>query len=128
PEGPGSPAAMQIGGKRVGSEVGSFEGGRIDELRIYDRPLAAFEVATLAGRDTAAATTDALAELYLLTRDEEYARRSEALRRSVAEETRLGDGVDDVMVVRERVTPRPTYLLGRGVYDEPREQVEPGTP
>src|SRR5690606_35711572 len=95
PEGPGSPEAMQIGGKRVGSEVGSFEGGRIDELRIYDRPLAAFEVATLAVRDTAAATTDALAELYLLTRDEEYARRSEALRRSVAEETRLGDGVDD---------------------------------
>jgi hypothetical protein len=127
-EGSGTPAVMQIGGKQVGSEVASFEGGRIDELRIYDRPLASVEVAALAGRDTTASTPDALAELYLLTRDAEYAKRAEALRRSIAEETRLRDGVDDVMVMRERVTPRPTHLLGRGVYDEPRERVEPGTP
>jgi hypothetical protein len=32
------------------------------------------------------------------------------------------------MVMGERLTPRPTHLLGRGVYDEPRERVEPGTP
>ena len=31
-------------------------------------------------------------------------------------------------VMRERMTPRATHLLGRGAYDEPRERVEPGTP
>jgi hypothetical protein len=119
---------LQIGGKRAGSEVATFEGGRIDELRIYDRPLLPLEVAQLAGLNLSRPASDELLELYLRTRDEEYARRARALRQSFAEETRLLNGVEDVMVLRERLSPRPTYLLDRGMYDSPRDRVEPGTP
>jgi len=33
-----------------------------------------------------------------------------------------------VMVMRDRATPRPTFVLARGAYDAPGEQVTPGTP
>ncbi|MGH7575795.1 MAG: DUF1553 domain-containing protein, partial [Longimicrobiales bacterium] len=134
-------ARFQIGGKRAGSDVASFEGGRIDEVRVYDRPLSALEVAELAGgargdselaRNTGAETVtpaqDARFEHYLTTEDTAYAGRLAALRGSLAEETRLLNGVEDVMVMSDRITPRPTHLLERGAYDAPRGRIEPGTP
>ena len=38
------------------------------------------------------------------------------------------DSVAEVMVMEEMDTPRPTYVLDRGIYDQPRERVEPGVP
>ena len=32
------------------------------------------------------------------------------------------------MVMKERSVPRPTFVLKRGQYDQPSEQVEPSTP
>jgi hypothetical protein len=119
---------LQIGGKRAGSEVATFE-GRIDELRIYDRPLAPGEIARLADRASPAEESPAdRLEAYLQSRDPAFGRLSNTLRASRAEETRLQSGIPDVMVMRERITPRPTFLLERGAYDAPAERVEPGTP
>ncbi|MBW3627861.1 MAG: DUF1553 domain-containing protein [Gemmatimonadetes bacterium] len=123
------PPPLQIGGKRVGSEVASFDNGRMDDVRIYDRPLAAAEMARLAGSIAPGAMSGPdLVELHQLTRDREYARRAAALRASIREETELLRGVEDVMVMRERRTLRPTHLLKRGAYDAPAERVRPGTP
>ncbi|MHC4946917.1 MAG: DUF1553 domain-containing protein [Planctomycetota bacterium] len=45
-----------------------------------------------------------------------------------AERDRLTAAIPTVMVMQEMDEPRPTFMLGRGRYDQPGEQVTPGVP
>ena len=38
------------------------------------------------------------------------------------------NGIQEIMVMGDLPTPRPTYVLNRGLYDAPGERVEPSTP
>lgn len=38
------------------------------------------------------------------------------------------DQTKEIMVMRELSQPRPAFVLDRGAYDAPKEQVNPGTP
>ncbi len=102
-----------------------LKGAQLDELRIYDRPLAPVEFAqvhdghslqdALASRDTAA-----LRDFYASARSrpvaEARANRAESVKHFL--ETR--NPVQETSVMAELPQPRPTFILARGRYDAPK--------
>ena len=129
------PAPIRVGrSNRFVLDIGLFEGA-IDEVSVYDRLLTGLEVAGVAGhqfwKDKEVAQLSAhekelLAAYYLHHRDTTYQHLSQDLHASRAELHTAIDTVPEVMVMRDMDTPRKTYLLDRGVYDAPREEVLPG--
>jgi len=107
-----------------------FKNGLIDELAIYDRALTEFEVAEmLPHADVAKVNNDAEFYAYYLNRfDENYQKVQAELKRLRGVENNIADGVQEIMVMKELPQRRPTYLLKRGAYDAPAEEVFPGTP
>jgi len=115
-----------------------FKGGRIDELRIYGRALAALEVAQLrAPRSFQGAlenpwsTVDALRDYYFSAEDPVARERAAALAAARARVVAAEDAQLEVAVMEEMREPRPTYVLHRGRYDAPKtdaNRVERSTP
>ena len=114
--------------RAFGGDDGIFTGS-MDDIRLYDRMLAAAEAARLFNDEPPADTPDAhRLETYLHHHDAEYRHLlAEVKQAREAEQTLLAD-MPEVMVMEEMDTPRPTYVLDRGIYDQPRERVEPGVP
>lgn len=81
-----------------------FRNGLVDELRVFDRDLAALEP------------------------DPEAAARLAELKALRAQENNLAASLSELMVMREMPKRRPTYVLERGAYDERGETVEADTP
>ena len=117
-----------------------FKGGRVDELRMFDRELSPLEASHLAGRNE-------LAELWRIPADQLTRAQRVALKdhytRAVApgvrqqlemlaclrrEYVKAYDEVPEVMVMQEEPVPRPAYLLERGSYDRRGAEVKPSTP
>jgi hypothetical protein len=113
--------------------------GKIDGVRLYGRVLDAREMAALALDET----LDILAAKTSRTEAEEYALREYYLEHEAASPVRnawqhlaearleklaLERKFPTVMVMEERPVRRPTFLLVRGAYDKPGEEVEPGLP
>lgn len=109
-----------------------FQGGLVDELKVFDRELTPWEVAVLfddaelATRTTQ--TSDQLYEFYLHNENSEFRRALAELRALRAEKSTFLDEIPEIMVMREMPEPRQTYLLARGTYDAPAEPVDPATP
>jgi len=116
--------------------------GRIDDLRVYAGSLPAAAVAAVAGASPlagilkiAAAERSSdqvrtLADYYLQTIDAEY-RKLEQRRgalRSQQQRLQQQAAKQTVMVMQEMEQRRTTFVLKRGQYDQPGEQVSPGTP
>ena len=116
--------------RTFGGDDGIFTGS-MDDLRLYDRMLTATEAALLFN-DASPAGTDApeahLLETYLHHQDAEYRQLLAAVKRAREAEQALVADMPEVMVMEEMDTPRPTYVLDRGLYDQPHERVEPGVP
>ncbi len=122
-------------GIRVGR---SFQGdldlgllqGSIDEIRVYDRLVSSLEVAKIAGvmdlLKSNPAWIDLQKEHFLLHHDESYQAMMADLHQLRLREFETLDTLIDIMVMREMDRPRQTYVLDRGVYDAPREAVDPG--
>ncbi|MCA8994178.1 MAG: DUF1553 domain-containing protein, partial [Planctomycetaceae bacterium] len=121
---------------------GSPYKGLIDDVRIYPRVLSGAEVAALAGSDpiapllakpAAETTPDELSTLkqhYLTAIDEPHqnlAKEVAGLESRIAE---LGKPLVNVMVMQDVPQMRPTYVLDRGNYASPKQDVElrPGVP
>jgi hypothetical protein len=103
-------------------------GSAIDELRVYERDLAPLEVAFLHD-DAAAGAQPAelepqLAQL-LAAADAKVVAARAALTEARAAENELATAVPQVLVMGEAPEPIPTFLLNRGVYSAPGEQVTP---
>jgi hypothetical protein len=99
----------------------------LDELRVFERPLAPIEVAHLYDGKAlieALARKDesVLRPYYLAVVDEEAARARkdllEARRKLFAAQT----SVFEIMTMEETPQPRPTYVLARGSYDAPKDR------
>lgn len=107
-----------------------FKNGLIDEVAIYDKALTEFEVAEmLPHADTAKVNNDEELFAYYLNRvDEKYINAQNELKRLRVAENNVADGVQEIMVMKELPQRRHTYLLKRGAYDAPAEEVFPGTP
>lgn len=115
-----------------------FAGGMVDDFRVFDRELMPIEVAHLFdGKSLVEAMSSPPAELpqrdplwsyyFAAIHPETRAVRDElkARRQATAE---LVETIPEIMVMREMETPRPTYVLTRGEYNLPAEQVESQTP
>jgi cytochrome c553 len=115
--------------------------GLIDEVRIYGRALSADEVAALtvtedlgqlARRKPAERTPAQQAKLRLAFIDRFAPPALRELRgrmlAAAAERERYYKAIPTVMVMQEVPQPRRTFILKRGVYDAPGEEVKPGTP
>ncbi|HKS37057.1 MAG TPA: DUF1553 domain-containing protein [Verrucomicrobiae bacterium] len=105
-----------------------FKNGIIDEFSVYDRCLTPLEVAGIAGVTVNSPDRDALFVYYVQNIDVRYREALAALRKLREEENNLVNGVREIMVMKEMPQRRPAYLLKRGAYDAPGEEVEPGTP
>jgi hypothetical protein len=113
----------------------------VDELRVYDRRLTAFEVAALSGVENPigevlrlpdTARTDAqraaLADYYTERVAPRFSAVFKALTAIRGKENDILTSLPEVMAMRELPVPRPTFVLARGAYDAPTERVTPGTP
>lgn len=105
----------------------------MDDLKIYERPISEVEAYALyRGRenqvDAHQFSTESLAEHYFLNRSPEQIQLSEGLKALRAEKNSILDTIPAVMVMQDLPTPRPAFLLNRGAYDAPTEEVFPGTP
>lgn len=117
-----------------------FTTGLVDEFRVYDRQLTEIEVLQLFdGESLNAVLQKTLAELspaerqllasyYLSTHDDAFRKQLELLRETRLQLDQLVDGISEIMVMRELEERRPTFVLKRGAYDAPTEEVLPGTP
>lgn len=117
-----------------------FKGGLVDELKVFDRQLTDDDVAQLydgtsmpelfsrPAEDLTSQEKDRLLEHFLHHHDKTYMTALEVLRTLRRQRDALLDSIDEIMVMREMDTPRPTYLLERGNYEARREEVFPETP
>jgi hypothetical protein len=100
---------------------------KLDDVRIYTRPLAPLEVQQLfdghALSDALAAKKpDLLRPYYLAACSPAVAQARLDLRGSVAFFFDVRDSLEEVSVMEELPQPRPTYVLARGRYDAPRTE------
>ncbi|MEM6363095.1 MAG: DUF1553 domain-containing protein [Planctomycetota bacterium] len=117
-----------------------FVGGRIDDLKVFDREISPIEVAQLYDNESLTellATShqeltdqqrDRLRDYFVLAVDDAMYGHRASLRASRAALNEHMDTVPAIMVMRENESPRQTYVLDRGVYDAKGEPVDPNTP
>ncbi|HLJ17385.1 MAG TPA: DUF1553 domain-containing protein [Bryobacteraceae bacterium] len=128
---------LEIGDK----ELGNPYQGQLDDLRLYNRPLNAVEMETLAihypiremlAGDTAKLSAEKKAQLreYYLTyvAPEPYRTLHRELARLTVDKRHLEEQIPTTMVMAEMDKPRETVVLGRGDYRNRGEKVSPGVP
>ncbi|MEL7529728.1 MAG: DUF1553 domain-containing protein [Bacteroidota bacterium] len=123
---------------RVAKAYRSFTGeygiykGSMDELKLYEREISALEVKALYSE--AESETELIANRenalrhYLLQFSDAYQSLAGELLALRQEREAIRDTLPEIMVMEEMPTPRATFVLNRGNYDEPSERVEAGTP
>ncbi|MFK7735391.1 MAG: DUF1553 domain-containing protein [Pirellulaceae bacterium] len=113
-----------------------FKGGLLDELRVLNSAIQPLEAKYLYLQAAAPSNlSEVLYNLddvelkdyfvYLTDQSNDYRTRLEALH---TEHSKLIESIPELMVMREEVSPRPTYILNRGAYDSPGAAVERNTP
>lgn len=117
-----------------------FKGGQVDDIMVYDRELTDFEIKVI-GKKTSWASIaqkepiqltktdlDLLNKYYTSVLDP--AVRAEAKKLQYIR-TELADSVNkirELMVMQDSPQPKKTFILNRGNYDSPGEEVFPNTP
>ncbi len=101
-----------------------FKGGVVDEFKIFDRQLTATEAGLLAGGKPAGD----LYEFYLATVDADWRPALDVVKKARQARSAAGDNVPELMVMKEMPQPKKAFLLKRGQYDSPAEEVGPDTP
>lgn len=104
-----------------------------DELRIYNRKLSQLEIEALYTNSPTVsleASKEKLYEYYLMNYDREYELRQTEITALRLEETQLVTDIPELMVMWELPPDqqRKTYILDRGVYDSPGEEVVAAIP
>jgi len=129
------PSPIRVGRSyRSALDIGLFKGA-IDEVRVYKRRLTALEVAGVAGHAfweikpyerLKQAEKNMLLE-YQMYRNPRFQKSLTQLTQLRKKEQAIMDTIPEVMVMEEMDPPRKTYVLNRGVYDAPTDEVTPGT-
>ncbi|QDT63137.1 DUF1553 domain-containing protein [Calycomorphotria hydatis] len=105
-----------------------FKGGDVDDLRVFNRELTAPEVSLLINNESATPNSESLFNYYLQTVNTEWQQANADLQSARKELCAQQDAAEEIMVMREMDSPRDTYLLHRGAYDAPKDQVYADTP
>ncbi|MGB3587228.1 MAG: DUF1553 domain-containing protein, partial [Tunicatimonas sp.] len=114
-----------------------FKDGGIDEIKIYDRALTGLEV--LYEYNPAEATavinnqesdkqSSLLQEHYWMRADASAKMLRDSLHHQRVKINDLINQIPEIMVMGDLEEPRPTYVLDRGLYDSPTQEVQPGVP
>jgi hypothetical protein len=115
-------------GKRFRSE--EFTGGAIDEIRIFKRTLVPTEVAFLHDgrsplqRSAAESLHKDLLELEV-DHDPAVVAAGAGLQAAKDRENEIASKLNELMILRDQPKVRPTYLLDRGLFDRPKQEVQP---
>ena len=116
---------LQLG---VVGRIITFKNGGIDEFRIFDKELSPLEVLyqhnAEAGKKAISAKPDLVKNHYALQRqiaDPHYA-EARQWRDSL---TRVLNRIPEIMVMGDLPKPRKTFVLNRGMYDSPTDEVQP---
>jgi hypothetical protein len=117
-----------------------FKGGQVDDILVYNRELTDYEVKIIGNRaswksvvqkePTQLSSTDlsVLNKYYIAVIDPEVDLESKKLQKI---RTELADSVNkirELMVMQDSPEPKKTFILNRGNYDSPGEEVFPNTP
>ncbi|NRB53822.1 MAG: DUF1553 domain-containing protein [Saprospiraceae bacterium] len=112
-----------------------FKRGGLDEIKVFNRQLSALEVrqthdpgqvrGILKDKES---NLDLLRNHYFLVEDKAAEKARAELKLARAQENTLISEIQEIMVMGDLPAPRPTFVLNRGAYDAPAEQVEPSTP
>lgn len=115
-----------------------FKNGLVDEFRIYARNLSALEIAELHTKGSfkkirkkeqlALTEKKLLQDYYTKNHDPVFLKTNAELQKLRKEETKLIDTVSEIMVMKDLPMQRPTFVLTRGAYDQPADEVKPNTP
>ncbi|MFV2068487.1 MAG: DUF1553 domain-containing protein [Pirellulales bacterium] len=128
------------GGGKVELTIGErfrdrgFKQGLVDEFRVFDRCLTDLEVSQIYDGQTLQMALErkqadqAVFDYYLSAHDPVYRQQLDRIGQLRREYNRQCDTVSEIMVMQELPRPRATFLLRRGAYDAPGEQVAAGVP
>jgi hypothetical protein len=117
-----------------------FKGGRVDELKIFNRVLTAIEVADAATKvsltNLLATATDQLTQdqraqlfdFFFNTTCPPVQRTMKDLQKARDEQRKLINPIPEIMAMQELPQPKPAQVLKRGAYDAPGENVPAKTP
>lgn len=102
-----------------------FKDGLIDEFRVFSREVTPLEVMALHDEKAVKETMDQelLFDYYLSAHDEAWKKQEDVLKNARAEQTQFAEGIKEIMVMKELLTPKKSYLLFRGQYNERRDEV-----
>ncbi|WP_425628782.1 DUF1553 domain-containing protein [Cellulophaga lytica] len=128
---------LRIGAVWRGKGIG---GATVDDLLVYNKELSEIEVLQIADTEKlktlknktyanlSKAEKDKLLKYYLHTNSESYTAMLKKLEKDRLVLVDSIDPVKQIMVMKERKTPRQTYILDRGNYDSPTDSVFPNVP
>jgi len=117
-----------------------FIGGMADDLKVFNRELSSHEISALVNDDdyyrqlleevTQRSESEEyqLYDYYLRNHNSKHAAGTLALQKARQALAESLDSLPEIMVMREMRHRRPTFLLARGAYDAPAEEVDPKTP
>ena len=121
------PFVGMVFGKRF-RQTGLVDGGALDEIRVFDRPLTPLEVRFLHERESAEGTDpEALGE-WAVALDADVVEAKRQLDEAREALNRIVSVVPEIMVMGDTAEPRQTYILDRGVYNQRRDPVDPQGP
>lgn len=122
-------SSLQIGQR---DKITPFKGGGIDELRVFNRELSPLEVVSLAHPDQASSlisqTESDSSRALIRAHFQATTPSPKQLRKLREQENELVNSIPEIMVMGDAPESRATFVLDRGSYTAPREEVFPGTP
>ncbi|MEQ8848928.1 DUF1553 domain-containing protein [Botrimarina sp.] len=105
-----------------------FKGGAVDELGVYTAELTPVEVASLAGLGESEVGAADWREHHLRRHTPAWTDARARLQHARLERDVLRDAIPQIATMADLPERRPSYLLERGAYDSPGEEVEPAPP
>lgn len=134
---PGSQPGLQFGAWERGK---GLEGGKMRDIYVFNRALSSLEVSSLADKQTLlqwkninpAALADMERELvqeyYFSAWSAPLARARDTLKLERKVWHQKVEKVPEMMIMQDMPVKRPTFLLDRGQYDAPKEEVQADVP
>jgi hypothetical protein len=105
-------------------DLGLFRGA-IDDIKIYDRQLSQWEMASL-GEAILDPNSPKIKQEHWFLKDKDLVAKRNKIRETRKDMATMLDSANELMVMQEMKMPRKTYILEKGLYNQHGETVEPG--
>jgi hypothetical protein len=115
----------------------TFLKGGLDELVIYNRELTGLEVLQLQQKESVQSILEApnsaknrelLSEFYKKRLNKASIQAAQRIRELKKQKMAVVEDIPEIMVMGDTETPRPTYIMERGMYNAPTDEVFPDIP